>query len=459
MVSRERQHHCRCSVQRLPPFDTTTNINFQLYVFVTDAPEFHNCSTSAKDRMLALCMATADASKSATTGGTQTKQHRAWSRWRHFLTSIDLSKDSYLQSIRPHQQLKLLSAFGHTVRTGEYSKPNISRLGEESVRNAIDHVAQTFRNNFHPDPRLDADGRLALILQHQYKSYKNSDPPAQHQKALPGCILIQMFRETTTARSKAIADLCGGAFFFAMRSCEYLTVSGPPRKTKRLTLGNLRFYKNHKEVSKQSPNLHKSEFISITFVDQKNDMRYETVTMHAAAHPLLCPVKCWARVTKRALKTPKAGPDTPVNVFMSNNKRHMVSSTDAMKSIRAAAIRYGENKLGFKHTEIGTHSLRSGAAMAMYLDEVPVYTIMLIGRWSSDAFLLYIRRQVEQFSHNVSSRMIQNMDFTHVPNFDPHTENHDPRTRNHRNNTQTRYNMGRSSAHVIPTLPSFSIHT
>ena len=25
--------------------------------------------------------------------------------------------------------------------------------------------------------------------------------------------------------------------------------------------------------------------------------------------------------------------------------------------------------------------------MAMYLDEVPVYTIMMIGRWSSDAFL------------------------------------------------------------------------
>ena len=38
--------------------------------------------------------------------------------------------------------------------------------------------------------------------------------------------------------------------------------------------------------------------------------------------------------------------------------------------------------------------------MDVFLGECPVYTIMLIGRWSSDAFLRYIRKQVEQFSHN-----------------------------------------------------------
>jgi hypothetical protein len=42
--------------------------------------------------------------------------------------------------------------------------------------------------------------------------------------------------------------------------------------------------------------------------------------------------------------------------------------------------------------------------MAMYLGECPVYTVMLIGRWSSDAFLRYIRKQVMEFSHNVSKK-------------------------------------------------------
>ena len=53
------------------------------------------------------------------------------------------------------------------------------------------------------------------------------------------------------------------------------------------------------------------------------------------------------------------------------------------------------------------HSIRLGAAMAMYLEEFPVYVIMMTGRWSSDAFLRFIRKQVEQFSHNVSSRMLR----------------------------------------------------
>ena len=76
-------------------------------------------------------------------------------------------------------------------------------------------------------------------------------------------------------------------------------------------------------------------------------------------------------------------------------------------SLRAAVEAIGEEKIGFKSSEIGTHSIPSGAAMVMFLDKIPVYVIMIIGRWSSDVFLKYIRKQVEQFSHNVARRMIK----------------------------------------------------
>jgi hypothetical protein len=75
-----------------------------------------------------------------------------------------------------------------------------------------------------------------------------------------------------------------------------------------------------------------------------------------------------------------------------------ITSHQVIVSLRVACATIGSAQLGFELEEIGTHSLRSGAAMEMYLAGVPVYTIMLIGRWSSDAFLRYIRRQVEQFS-------------------------------------------------------------
>ena len=76
-------------------------------------------------------------------------------------------------------------------------------------------------------------------------------------------------------------------------------------------------------------------------------------------------------------------------------------------ALRDAVVSIGEDALGFKKEQVGTHSIRSGSAMAMYLGEFPVYTIVLIGRWSSDAFLRYIRKQVEQFSHNISCRIIR----------------------------------------------------
>ena len=128
-------------------------------------------------------------------------------------------------------------------------------------------------------------------------------------------------------------------------------------------------------------------------------------------------------------------------------------------ALRAAASVIGESALGFKVSDIGAHSIRSGSAMAMYLDDVPVYTIMLIGRWSSDAFLRYIRKQVEQFSHNVSRHMIKNQHFSHVPDYNPRTSHLDPRQRNHRDNCQTRRNMGRVSGNTIALLPWMSLWT
>ena len=44
-----------------------------------------------------------------------------------------------------------------------------------------------------------------------------------------------------------------------------------------------------------------------------------------------------------------------------------------------------------------------------------MYTIMLIGRWSSDAFLRYIRKQVQEFSSGVSRKMILSTDFFTIP--------------------------------------------
>ncbi len=119
-----------------------------------------------------------------------------------------------------------------------------------------------------------------------------------------------------------------------------------------------------------------------------------------------------------------------------------VTSKELIAAMQDAVVAIGEDSLGFSKDQIGTHSIRSGAAMAMHLGECPVYTIMMIGRWSSDAFLRYIRKQVEQFSHNVSSRMIRFRFHRHIPDLAPRVSHLDPRQRNHTSNVETRRNIG-----------------
>ena len=129
------------------------------------------------------------------------------------------------------------------------------------------------------------------------------------------------------------------------------------------------------------------------------------------------------------------------------------------KALRTTSFSIDEAWIGFKPSDIRTRSIRSGAAMLMYLAEVPVYTIILIGRWSTDDFLKYIRKQVEQFSHNMSRRMIQNQYFSHVPDFVPTVSRHDPRQQNHRNYAQSLQNMCRAGTGVLVALPQMVIWT
>jgi hypothetical protein len=65
----------------------------------------------------------------------------------------------------------------------------------------------------------------------------------------------------------------------------------------------------------------------------------------------------------------------------------LVSLTHMINALRDAVGGIREICLGIKKEDIGTHLIRSGVAMAMYLGECPVFMIMLIGRWSSNAFL------------------------------------------------------------------------
>lgn len=130
---------------------------------------------------------------------------------------------------------------------------------------------------------------------------------------------------------------------------------------------------------------------------------------------------CYAlsKRVQRILAYPGSGPLTPINTYLSLSQSRtevrQLQTKDVITILRVVFATIGRDKLGFSPEDIGTHSNQSVAAMdmAMYLANEPVHKIMLIGRWSSDAFLLYISHQVKQFSTGISQRMVQVPDFFH----------------------------------------------
>ena len=122
----------------------------------------------------------------------------------------------------------------------------------------------------------------------------------------------------------------------------------------------------------------------------------------ASGDALLCLVQQWAAIVKRIQSYRGATNDTPVSAIWRHGRIVHVTSKMIVDALEAGVTAVGYGKLGIKKGEIGMHSIRLGAAMPMCLGKCPVYTIMMIGWWSSDAFLCYICKQVEQFSHNVS---------------------------------------------------------
>lgn len=60
--------------------------------------------------------------------------------------------------------------------------------------------------------------------------------------------------------------------------------------------------------------------------------------------------------------------------------------------------------------------------MAMYLGGVPVFAIQMIGCWSSDSFMGYIRKQIEEFTFDVSHKMLTMQSFRHLPQQNTETD-------------------------------------
>jgi len=262
------------------------------------------------------------------------------------------------------------------------------------------------------------------------KAFGAKDPPPNRQKAVTGRLLKDMWMSSREGRRETqhTADLVVGAFFFAMRSCEFVRT---PRqgKTVPLELGNITFRAKHgSEVEKDDPDLVlKAEYVTITFVDQKNGIKRDRRTQRKTGLDL-CPVKAWGRACQRVIQT-MGGADPKTRIYSIQNEdreRVDVSSRRVATMLKNTCTVYGPlRNYGIQPNEIGTRSIRSGAAMALFLKNHSVEKIKILGRWSSDAFLVYIRPQVMEWTNIMAQDMANTGGFQDLNQRDPTDHNQD----------------------------------
>jgi hypothetical protein len=119
---------------------------------------------------------------------------------------------------------------------------------------------------------------------------------------------------------------------------------------------------------------------------QKKDKKNDTVTQMLSGDVNMCPVRMRAAIACRIRSYKGTNDNTPISAFCQFNRINHVTSKQVVVAMKDAIQAIGKDVLHIKKEEIGMHLIRLGA-MAMFLGNCSVCLIMMIGHWSSNAFL------------------------------------------------------------------------
>ena len=253
------------------------------------------------------------------------------------------------------------------------------------------------------------------------RGYEKEDPPPKRQKAVTPALLLDLvsYAKGLPNWAKHAADLIVGGYFFAMRVCEFCSTENPGR-TRKLTLGDVVFRdQDSLVVDQRNPKLgDEAMFVTICFSDQKNGTKMERRSHKKMGQEILCPVRSWARVVQRIRCQFRTQDNNkiPVCAYKEGDRAKEICSAQVIQLLRSSCnFHDGENRYGINVSELGTRSIRSGAAMALALQgSTSDQKIMMLGRWKSTAFLHYIRPQVLEWAGDAALQMSKTKSFLDV---------------------------------------------
>jgi len=400
-----------------------------------------NISNSARAVLLGDLLAAEVQRENGVTKNTRDKEARVWRRWLEYTNIIEFDHDIWLESLLPENRARLMGAFAAALQRRQFSHPVKKDLAAGTVQETMAKLGEIFRANegYNTTHGVGNHGFHPSLL-----PMRNEDPGEVQQKALPVFVYRELYRVAQLLPPEishldcTIAWLQTLVFFWCMRSCEYSGMQEEHR-TKILCMRNFRFFDTHNIDMSANTDvlLERAVMVSITFEFQKRDIRNNTILHQRSGDKLrkgeMCPVRAAVEIALKihSYQLPQDKfREAPINFDHLGSLSYTIPSSRILVKIRAAVRTLGPDKLGFDPDKGGTHSNRSGSAMGMLLARAPVYTIMLMGRWTSDAFMRYLRKQVISLSHGIATKMLTFEESDTIPDFIHTSANGNPRARN-----------------------------
>jgi len=349
------------------------------------------------------------------------QRNRHWGHWQRFLPP---HIEPHLQNIHREEQISIIQAFIEWVRQGNTGRGYQVRAG--TVQDAIGAIGKTFELDGYTNP-LYRPGTTSyhICIERQIEAFKRDDPPPQPQLAVPIDIPNWIFRNSrssTRPQVQAIGELCLIAFFFLLRVGEYTQPqASKTTRTQQFRLCDIVFYHQSQPLSMttffNNPTL--PDLVRLRIDNQKNGRRGQIIAHHAITNPC-CPVKAVASRVLSLLKD-NAAPDSLICAYRPSTGTPFlhVTNDDIVAAVRAALAPNPTTARGYLPKLVGSHSLRAGGAMALFIQGYDATAIMKIGRWTSTAFMSYIHEQLDVVSRGAAQRMSEVSPFVNLDTASP----------------------------------------
>lgn len=215
----------------------------------------------------------------------------------------------------------------------------------------------------------------------------------------------------------AAAECLVIGFYFLLRPGEYLGKPPAGCSSPMFRLQDVQLWIGARALDTftcSEADMFAATFVTLTFTEQKNGVRNETIGHGRSGHTFLCPVHCIA-ASVAALRRSGATASTTLNAVRPMPTapfRHVLASS--LTSRIRAVLRLHPNP-AYTLKDVTVRSTRAGGAMALLCAGVDSDRIRLVGRWRSDEMYRYLDVQAQPVMNGLAAAMLGSGDFRLTP--------------------------------------------